>query len=882
MARLSKALFLSSLALCARAAAAQVAPLVPAVAMPASDDAAAIDESSTLWFVELSGAPVADGNTVAATRAEKAAFRSSAAKAGLRLGERQAFDTLFNGLAVSVARADVGKLLRLDGVKAIYPVQRIPLPAVSPISDPALATAVQMTGADVVRTALGFTGLGVKVAVMDTGIDYHHADLGGNGVPAPDSVGFPSARVVAGFDFVGDAYNADDASPTFDPVPRPDPFPLDCNGHGTHVSGIIGANGKVTGVAPGVTFGAYRVFGCEGSTTADIMLAAMERAFHDKMDVLNMSIGSAFQWPQYPTAQAASRLAQKGMVVVASIGNEGASGLWSASAPGLGSGVIGVAAYDNTRQTFNVFTVSPDDRAVGYNRATGAPISPVTGTGELARTGTPTTANDGCDPLPAGSLVGKIALIRRGTCTFFQKAFNAQSAGAVAVVLYNNQPGRVLPTVVGAAPITIPVVSITAADGVEINNRIAAGPTQLTWTDGVATEPVATGGLISSFSSYGLSPDLALKPDLGAPGGLIWSTFPLVLGSYASLSGTSMSSPHVAGAAALLLEARPKTSPAAVKTALQNSAVPAPWFGNPGLGFLDVVGRQGAGMIHIDRSILSTTTVEPSSLALGESQAGPQARTLLVFNGGDAPVTYDLSHAPGLAVARTFTPAFFDEFATVEFSQASVTVPPRSFGLVGVTVTAPAAPALGQYGGWLVLTAQGTGEVLRVPYAGFIGDYQAIQVLAPTGFGFPWLAKVVGTSLVKQADGATFTLANGDLPVFILHLDHPSRSLRARVLDAATGTPARPAADAFREEFLPRNSSATGFFTFAWDGTAQPGNATLPPGNSIAAAPRGPKFFPVPNGTYVVEFTVLKALGDPANPAHVETWLSPSFTIARP
>ena len=105
--------------------------------------------------------------------------------------------------------------------------------------------------------------------------------------------------------------------------------------------------------------------------------------------------------------------------------------------------------------------------------------------------------------------------------------------------------------------------------------------------------------------------------------------------------------------------------------------------------------------------------------------------------------------------------------------------------------------------------------------------------------------------------------------MFVLHLDHPSRSLRARVLDAATGTPARPAADAFREEFLPRNSSATGFFTFAWDGGVQPGN-------------NGKKLFQVPNGTYVVEFTVLKALGDPANPAHVETWLSPSFTIARP
>src|SRR5690606_31428828 len=114
--------------------------------------------------------------------------------------------------------------------------------------------------------------------------------------------------------------NADDTSPTYNPVPSPDPNPDDCNGHGTHVAGIVGANGTVKGVAPEVTFGAYRVFGCDGSTTSDIMLAAMERAYKDGMQVLNMSIGSPYQWPQYPTAEAASRLVRKGMVVVASIG----------------------------------------------------------------------------------------------------------------------------------------------------------------------------------------------------------------------------------------------------------------------------------------------------------------------------------------------------------------------------------------------------------------------------------------------------------------------------------------------------------------------------------------------------------------------------------
>ena len=187
----------------------------------------------------------------------------------------------------------------------------------------------------------------------------------------------------------------------------PDTDPDDCNGHGTHVSGIIGANGGVKGVAPGVTFRAYRVFGCEGSTTADIMLAAMERAQDDGADVVNMSIGSALSWPQYPTAKAADHLVKHGVVVVASIGNEGALGLYGASAPGVGKNVIGVASFDNSHANLVAFTVSPDGAPVGYIAATGAPPAPTTGTFPLARTGTTTTTNDACAALAAGQPDGK-------------------------------------------------------------------------------------------------------------------------------------------------------------------------------------------------------------------------------------------------------------------------------------------------------------------------------------------------------------------------------------------------------------------------------------------------------------------------------------------
>jgi subtilisin family serine protease len=769
----------------------------------------------------------------------------------------------------------LGLLNRIAGVKAIYPVVTVSLPETSPVNEPDLSTALAMTGADIAQSELGYTGAGIRVAVMDTGIDYDHPDLGG-------CFG-PGCRVVTGWDFVGDAFNADPTSASYNPVAVPDADPDDCNGHGTHVSGIVGANGTVVGVAPGVTFGAYRVFGCGGSTTADIMIAAMERALADDMDVLNMSIGSSFQWPQYPTGAAATRLVNKGVVVVASIGNSGTSGLYAAGAPGLGTKVIGVASYDNSHVMLPTFTVTPADITAGYGNAAAAPLAPTSGSLPLAKTGTPASVTDACTvsgPLP--DLTGMAVLIRRGTCGFYEKARRAQLAGAAAVVLYNNSAGRFNPTVAVAAgadgqPVTIPVVAVSDVEGVAINNAIEGGPQTLNWTDQLGSFLNPLGGLISSFSSYGLSPDLSLKPDIGAPGGLIFSTYPLENGGYATISGTSMASPHVAGAVALLLEARPNTSSQAVRGILQNSADPKNWWGNPGLGFLDNVHRQGAGMLDIDDAILSTTKIEPSALALGESEFGSATRTLHIENNSGAPVIYDLSHVGALSTGpNTFTPAFTTGFATVAFSAPSVVVPAGGSASVDVTITANAGlPALSQYGGYIVLTPQGGGQTYRVPYAGLTGDYQTKQVLVPTAAGFPLIGRA--TACIRIVDGecigGTYTIppvgyvydltSVFQAPSILVHLDHQVRRLRVEVFDAVKG---KAWHRAFNLEYFARNSTSTSFFALNWDGTTTAGNKT----------------YVVPDGQYVLKLSVLKALGDDNNPAHWETWTSPVVTIDRP
>jgi minor extracellular serine protease Vpr len=800
----------------------RVEPLVP----PATTgDGGMVDETSSTWFVELSAPPLTEGGSAITIRNQRAAFLAAARKAGLRFTERFDFESLWNGVSLQIERGQLYKLSRITGVRKLYPV---------------------------VQSELGITGKGIRVGIIDTGIDYHHPDLGG---------GFgPGYRVYTGYDFVGKFFNADPTSPSYDPVPVPDNDPDDEYGHGTHVSGIVGANGAIKGVAPDVKFGAYKVFGQEGSTTSDIMLAAMERAHNDGMQVVNMSIGSAYQWPDYPTARAADRLVGLGVVVVCSIGNNGDNGLYSAGAPGVGKKVIGVASFDNTHEALPYFTISPDAAKVGYNSATGAPAAPTSGSVAMARTGTSSSTSDACAALPAGSLTGKVALIRRGTCSFYQKAINAYNAGAVGVVLYNNTTGRVSPTVAGTPAVTIPVVAITAADGVTINGRLASGDVTMTWTDEVDSFPFTTGGLISYFSSYGLAPDLSFKPDIGAPGGSIRSTYPVELGSYTTMSGTSMSSPHVAGAAALLLQAKPGTPAKAVRAMLQNSAKPKNWSLNAGLGYLDLVHRQGAGLLDIDGTVEAKTTIEPGSIAVGEG--GPKKFFISVKNEGPFAVTYDLSYVNALSTAGTITPTWWVGDASVTFSSPKVLAPAGGVGKISAMIHPPSAPPLGQYGGYIVFTPRDGGLMYRVPYAGFIGDYQSIVSMSPTVYGFPWLATLSGGSYYKEPDGATYSMVGDDVPYILLHLEHQVRRLVMDVFDADTHKSMHRAYDL---EYLARNSSTTGFFAYPWDGY------TWSPLRD----------FVLPNGRYVITVKVLKALGDPLNASHWEKWTSPVITIDR-
>jgi minor extracellular serine protease Vpr len=689
----------------------------------------------------------------------------------------------------------------------------------------------------------------------------------------------------------------------------------DCGGHGTHVAGIVGGNDpsrNIKGVAPEASFGIYRVFGCEGSVNDDVVLAAMEQAYKDGMQVVNMSLGSDYDgWAQSVESRAASRMVKAGIVMSIAAGNAGASGQYSVGSPAGGENVIAVASVDNVKVELKTITASNGVIPLGVSPADGSPAATVGSTLPLTKlaASTTTTTDDGCtiagaSPFAPNSLTGKAVLIRRGTCTFRSKALNAQAAGAAAVLIYNNTPGYLTPSVTSSsasdtAPITIPVMGLQQSDGNALSAAVAAGAVNVTFNAGTQRFDNFSGNTLSSFSSYGMSPELELKPDVAAPGGLIRSAWPLSLiaGGTNTISGTSMATPHLAGVAALLLQLKPGIEAKNMRTLLMNTANPRPFLSGSTVTTLnDYVQQQGAGMVNVPNAAAALVTglsVTPSKLSLGESQTfGARSKVLVVHNDGLVAQKFTVTHVPALTLAGTIlAPKPNPAAASVSVNgtnvdggvTTTVTVPAGGSAELNVVVTPPAgAPDKSQYGGYIMMNSP-LGASLRVPYAGFSGDYQSIQVLGDVSIGgsvydFP-LFQVDRTGDIydptENPTGLSFSFATVkdtdgndvlDAPSVLINFALQSRRLTVDLLDGNGGLVGTLGS----ENYLPRNktnvlgATATDtFFTFGWDGTLADDSKA-------------------PNGKYQLRYRVLKALGDENNAADTETYTTPVFAVARP
>ncbi|KAK5628003.1 hypothetical protein RRF57_003718 [Xylaria bambusicola] len=339
-----------------------------------------------------------------------------------------------------------------------------------------------MTQVDKLR-AKGIIGKGIKIGVIDTGIDYEHPALGG-------CFG-PGCLVSYGYDLVGDDYTGSNT-----PVPDNDPWD-GCAGHGSHVSGIIAAQANeygFTGAAPGVTLGAYRVFGCTGSAANDVLIEAYLRAFEDGSNIITASIGGPSGWSEDPWAVVVSRIVEAGVPCTVSAGNDGQYGLFYASTASNGKRVTSVASVDNvvtpTLLIDSSFSVdNGKEETFGY--VVGDPFAWANVSLPLwAPSFNITDPATGCNAYPADTpdLSGYIVLIRRGTCTFVQKAQNAAAHGAKYIMFYNNVGGATGPSVTDVAEIL--AVTTRATGEAWVASLAAGSKVVLTMTD-PETAPVS-------------------------------------------------------------------------------------------------------------------------------------------------------------------------------------------------------------------------------------------------------------------------------------------------------------------------------------------------------------------------------------------------------
>ncbi|KAJ6587227.1 pyrolysin [Mycena vulgaris] len=812
---------------------------------------------------------------------------------GIAFSIGQEYNTPEVLIGAAIRLFDVAKLSEIPGVQAIRPVIKVPAPkpvSSTIITDPnatglpdSFSTHV-MTGVDKVH-AQGNFGQGIKIGMTDSvppGIDYNHPLLG---------EGFgPGFKVIGGYDFVGDDYTGEN-------TPSPDDDPLDeCNGHGSHVAGIIAAspaNGLgISGVAYEASLASYRILGCSGYTTDDLIVAAMILAYNEKMDILTLSLGGDSGWTEGTASVVASRIAAQGRVVTIAAGNDGQDGAWYTSSPGGGIGAISVASVDNIVSPIQNATV----QGVAHNPIPYFLALPLNVTGALPIYATSTNisqTDDACSPLPDSTpdLSQYLVVVHRGTCLFMQKLANIAAKGGTVVAIYNSDTGAFSSISVGGYK----AVLIGADEGKFLVQQFIAGvniTVSFPQSDAEFELPNPAGGLISAFSTIGPTFDMYLSPALAAPGGNILSTLPLKLGGYGLESGTSMATPFVAGAAALVLKAR-GTAPAvgrAVLEILQTTAASVAASHTDGAP-LQTVAQQGAGLIQVDRAINMQTVVSPGQIALNDTAHFKAKHSIWVTNIGARTVTYQIQHVPAGTVGTVDSDSSFVQSvptalpgaaASVAFSASNITVHAGQTKRVDAFFTPPVGldkATLPLYSGFIHVV--GPAETLKVTYLGVAASLKAVQVVDASDryFGFALPAVVQPTGQVQEGP-TNYTFADGDYPFLLFRLAFGCPKLQLDLIDK--DTPFMPTLPAGERAALSSSTFSKvktigplGELDYQPRSTDDPfsGYNTLQFMGTFANGTR------IDDGQYRVLFRALKVAGNPRKEEDYESWLSPQFGV---
>ena len=638
--------------------------------------------------------------------------------------------TVYNGLTTEVAVGSLKALYRIFGPNRIH---------IAKLYRPELDYSVPLIGATTVWNSYGFNGQGMYVGVVDTGIDYAHPDFGGH-----PGISFPTVKVPAGYDF-GDS----------------DPNPMDCAGHGTHVSGIIAADGTVKGVAPKakIVF-AKIVSGCEGYAWETTIAEAFDymadpnnlddgpEGTHPPLASVNMSFGSDYGFvdPNAPDQKAIENCIAQGIVVALAAGNA----YWSyylgapwypdfstVGSPSVTPSAISVGASYNTKGRYTGLTELSSSTNYAYTVGSDSP-NPVTVLGNNGGQGYKyyyCGLGGSASDFPA-EVVGNIALIQRGAYNFSLKIHNAAAAGAIGAIIYNSAAGGDILLTMATGGETLPSVFIGRTAGLALYAKaqnVGDGTGRVAFNAGVLVDSPLPVDTMVNFSSWGPPPDLSFKPDITAPGGGIWSTVPVAQGSYANYSGTSMASPHIAAVAALVKQAYPTATPKEIKTILMNTAK---LLNDPNTGVPYVPQKQGAGRVDVAQAVYDAVNMKLSLtnlsgepyVALGEIpdfKTTPITFKVKLTNNGDTDHTFTVSGN----VERVL--AYDSAMRSANNSQATFTTPNTvtvsAHNTAEVTVTIDAGNVTDWYG-WpyiegFVNFTDNSGFELHIPYLGFLGKW---------------------------------------------------------------------------------------------------------------------------------------------------------------
>ena len=609
------------------------------------------------------------------------------------------FTHLTNAIVISTAFGNLEKIAAVKGVANVFLNPEYSACSTEKVVTPYTISSSDMSGVGTVWQDLGFTGQGMTVAILDTGLDLDHPsfadapagaswtvetlqklldendlnleELYGREITAEDL--YYNAKIPFTFNYATGTTNVSHNDGLGD--------------HGTHVAGIAAANAvegsKVSGMAPDAQIIAMKVFSPTGGAGMDSIVAALEDCMKLGVDVVNMSLGSPAGFSFSGNEEVDSifaRISESDMIVDVAAGNEGSSNAGSnwgynkmptvhmdngtMSSPAAYANSMSVASADNNLVAANylglkdgtvIFYQYSIEYMYGYTDITMDALIPLGDLDYVIIDGLG-VEEDFYDKDGNSIVEGKVAVVKRGEIMFGEKAFNAQNAGAVATVIWNTDDSNInyfgmttsITDEAGNEIIPdIPVCLISLSDGqkmADAKEKVMSVP------DDFAFRVDPLGGQISNFSCWGTTGDFRLLPDITGVGGNVFST--LDGGVYGLMSGTSMACPQVAGISVLIVQYLKETFPDATDAQIRLMAdslvmSTAKPIIDADTGVESSPRQQGAGLINALGAItaqayLTVAGSERPKAELGDNENGEFTFTFTVHNYSEAAKTYKL------------------------------------------------------------------------------------------------------------------------------------------------------------------------------------------------------------------------------------------------